>query len=128
MKKLILIFILITTVNTYSKVGVGLGVGSDTEVLIGVEDLNIGVGLGDDVSLRLDKHFTVPDTPHFYWGLGGKVSEDDDHRAGLRGIAGLNFFPEREVELYAQIVPTLYLIEDTHSDIEYSLGIRYWLD
>lgn len=128
MKKLLLIFMLILTVNTYSRVGLGVGVGSETEILIGIEDYNIGIGLEDDTSLRLDKHFTVPNTPHFYWGVGGKISEDDDHRLGARGIAGLNFFPEREIELYAQIVPTLYLIEDTHSDIEYSLGIRYWLD
>ena len=128
MKKIILILMLIIAVNTYSRVGVGVGVGSDTEVLIGVQDLNIGVGVGDDISLRLDKHFTVPGTPHFYWGVGGKVSEDDKHRAGVRGIAGLNFFPEREVELYAQIIPTLYVSNDTHSDIEFSLGMRYWLD
>ncbi len=128
MKKLLLVFMLILTVNTYSRVGIGVGVGSETEILIGIEDYNIGIGLEDDTSLRLDKHFTVPDTPYFYWGVGGKVSEDDDHRAGVRGIAGLNFFPEREIELYAQIVPTLYIIEDSHSDIEYSLGIRYWLD
>lgn len=128
MKKLIFLFMLIFTLDAYSNVGVGLGVGSETEVLIGIEDLNMGIGLGDDMSLRLDKHFTVKDTPHFYWGLGGKVSEDDRHRAGVRGIAGLNFFPEREVELFTQIIPTFYIVEDSHSDLEFSLGFRYWLN
>ena len=128
MKKLILMFMLIITVSSYSRIGVGLGVGSDTEVLVGVQDLNIGVGVGRDVSLRVDKHFAVQGTPQLYWGVGGKISENDHEQLGLRGIGGVNFFPEREVELFAQIVPTFYVLEDADLDVEYSLGMRYWFD
>lgn len=128
MKKLLLILMLIMSISSYSKVGIGLGIGSETEVVIGIEDINIGIGLESDTSFRLDKHFTIPGTPHFYWGLGGKYSEDDRHEIGVRGIAGLNFFPVKEVELYAQVIPTLYLRDDTHTDVEFSVGFKYWLN
>lgn len=119
---------LIVSLTSYSRAGVGIGLGTETEIVVGINDFHIGVGLEDDTSFRVDRHFTIPGTPHFYYGVGGKYSEDDKHELGVRGIAGLNYFPVRELELYGQVIPTLYLRDDTHTDVEFSIGFKYWLN
>lgn len=96
-------------------------------------NLSIDLGSSDNKFIfSADKLFfsLIGDNVPVYTGFGIKISDNEDEYVGLRAVAGISYFFEQlddDLELYAEITPTVYL--DNLSDLfsfEYSLGARYY--
>lgn len=122
--------------------GVGFGVGSFDVVTLRVERFDIGVGI-DDFGVTLDYRLSnqlVTNSPSLDWlylfvggiynadadeGYRGRPGEKEPDEFGLRAGVGAHVF-FNQLELFAQVMPTLYLIEDTDLDGEGLIGARLW--
>ena len=65
-----------------------------------------------------------------YYGVGGRILFRDvgDDRAGVRVPVGLSyFFPRRNVELFAEIAPTVDVVPDTDADLQGALGVHFMI-
>lgn len=68
-----------------------------------------------------------PDSPFFYYGLGGKFRTGREKCFGLRMVFGLNyFFKEVPFDIFLELSPTLKLSPETGIDADVTFGIRYF--
>jgi hypothetical protein len=64
-----------------------------------------------------------------YYGIGGRVIFSDDPVLGVRIPVGLNYqFEDAPVDIFAEIVPILDLIQETDFDLGGGLGVRFWFN
>jgi hypothetical protein len=73
-----------------------------------------------------------------YYGLGGRIKfqdddrnhhgrNDDDTLIGVRIPLGVAYYPENSsIDLFAEIVPIMDLVPDTHLDLNLSIGGRFY--
>ncbi|UJF19860.1 hypothetical protein L0B53_10420 [Vibrio sp. SS-MA-C1-2] len=92
-------------------------------------DLRFSVGL-DDFGLAVDKVFNLGSLVNnqklnpAYLFAGVQYVDQHHHKVGVRSGIGAQF-PIESFELYAEIGPTLYVVEDVDIDVEGVLGVRY---
>ncbi|KLV06842.1 MULTISPECIES: hypothetical protein [Photobacterium] len=92
-------------------------------------DLRFSLGV-DDFGVAVDKTFNLgslandPSMNNFYTFVGGQYVDDKHNKLGVR--AGVGFeVPVERFEIYGELGPTLYMVEDFDADLEGALGIRY---
>lgn len=65
---------------------------------------------------------------YLYYGLGGRIKDTAETRAGVRVPVGLNYiFPETPLTFFAEIAPLLDMTPATEFDINAAFGIRLHL-
>ncbi|MBC7188710.1 hypothetical protein H5U35_00630 [Candidatus Aerophobetes bacterium] len=68
-----------------------------------------------------------PDSPFFYYGLGGEFRTGREKCFGLRMVFGVNyFFKEAPFDIFLELSPTLKLSPGTGIDADVTFGIRYF--
>lgn len=104
---------------------VGVMVGSDSGVNIKMDDIKIGVGF-DDLSVTVDKLYNFTSSPHFYWGIGGKIADakHDDIQLAGRAVFGAHTKVE-DFTFFVEAQPTLYILDDVRVRLEAIAGVRY---
>ncbi len=149
MKKLIIsivIFLSITITNFAqpAETGVGLMIGSPSGISV-KHWLNkknaLGAGLGfsfiNDSRLYLNidylyhlyDQFESEEEIPFYYGFGIRLltKEKKEGIFGIRGVAGLNWFPKNKpFDLFFEIAPVFELIPETAMNLDASIGFRYY--
>ena len=62
-----------------------------------------------------------------YYGVGGDAVFSNDFVFGVRGVVGLDYMISgAPVDIFAEIVPTFYLIPSTSFKFHFGLGVRYF--
>lgn len=106
---------------------VGVMLGSDSGINAKFGSIKLGVGL-DKFSITADKMINFQNTPHFYYGFGGKIadinSSKHDVKIGARGIFGAQTSVER-FTFFVEAQPILYIIDDVKVELEAIAGVRY---
>ena len=147
MKPLILALLLAAAVpaaaagGTDKSLGVGIMLGSPTGAtakywLAPTRALDLGLGTDGEFEFHADyllHAFDVfpksPDTRiGAYAGLGGAVtSRHESGGLALRIPVGVTFLPVRyAVEFYFELVPTVEVTPDSHTDMDFGLGGRFY--
>jgi hypothetical protein len=97
---------------------VGFGWPSSTQ--------NEGTVLSIDYLLHTHVFRSTQQLPIFY-GLGGVVGVSGTTAAGIRGVAGLAWWPHSSsLDIYFQVVPTIYFSPSSKFEFEFGMGIRYY--
>lgn len=66
------------------------------------------------------------DPVDWYVGVGGKVLLlSEDVKAGVRVPVGIQWFALQQLELFAEIVPGLQIIDKTAFGLDAGIGVRY---
>lgn len=102
--------------------GVGLQLGSQSGVTVAHQDWHFGLGL-DYLSFSADKIFKSRQQPALYYGIGGIVTERNNSALGGRAIIGAQTYLD-QIQLYGELAPTLYILDDTRVELEGSIGFR----
>ncbi len=62
-----------------------------------------------------------------YCGIGGRVKLEDDARAGVRFVGGIDIiFEEAPIDIFVEIAPILDIAPETEFNGNANLGFRYW--
>jgi hypothetical protein len=82
-------------------------------------------------SLVEDDFFTVDSGLPFHYGVGIKLTTEDNTKIGFRGLVGSNIrlsdFDEN-LELYGDLIPTFYFPSyGNFLKFEFAIGLRYYL-
>ncbi|WP_076410637.1 hypothetical protein [Shewanella sp. UCD-KL12] len=120
-------FMLFTSSAATAAPQVGVMIGSDSGINAKFGDIKLGVGL-DKFSITADKMINFNNTPHFYYGFGGKIadinSSKHDLKLGARAIFGAQTSVER-FTFFVEAQPILYIIDDVKVELEAIAGVRY---
>ena len=62
-----------------------------------------------------------------YYGIGADAVFSDDFVLGVRGVVGLDYmFSGTPIDIFAEVVPTFYLIPGTAFKFHFGIGVRYF--
>lgn len=124
-----LILVLMCPFNSFSKQQVAVFLGSP---MSGVQyqqgDLRFSLGL-KDFGVAFDQTFSVaellkkPKLAPLYVYLGGQLVDHHKHKVAVRSGIGFQQ-PFELITLYAELGPSLYVLEDVDMKLEASLGIK----
>ncbi|MCW8332003.1 hypothetical protein MD588_24730 [Photobacterium sp. SDRW27] len=91
-------------------------------------DLRFSLGI-DDFGVAVDKTFNLgslannPDLNSMYTFVGAQYVDNKHDKLGVRSGVGFQV-PVNSFELYAEVGPTLYVVEDVDLELEGALGFR----
>ncbi len=141
----LLLFVLFITISAAQGHGFGLGLEAGTPTGLSAKAwlthstaLQFGLGVPslsqtDGTILSVDYLWHVsPFQSHeilsLFYGLGGILgSGTGDRNFGVRGVGGIAWMPHGfSIDLFAQIIPTLYLQSSSHFDVDAAIGVRYF--
>lgn len=144
MKKyiLILIFILSTVsfAEKYYAVGGNFGTNTGLNFLVfnsAEEALQINTSFdltnsNGNFTFILDKVYFnyINSDSSIYYGVGLKLSNEENKNIGLRGVVGISAFAvdlNENLEIFADMAPTIYLAPDSDFlNFEFGIGLRYY--
>lgn len=141
-KKLVIISILFLTLlmpaALFAKMGIGIVVGEPTGLTFKTDNLVIGIGWSfaaadDRIDATIDwwlVNDNLMEILDWYLGAGAKVrlnlnQNTDTINVGLRIPIGVQWWPVKELEVFAEIAPGLLLFPATDFDISAGIGLRY---
>lgn len=123
------ILFLIYPFNSFSKQQVGIFLGSPMSGFqYQQDDLRFSLGV-KDIGFAFDQTFSVatllkkPKLAPLYAYLGAQLVDHDKHKVAVRSGVGFQQ-PFEQIILYAELGPSLYILEDVNIKLEASLGIK----
>lgn len=132
MKKILLGLALTLSVplSAYASQSVGVFFGSPMSgIQYKQNDLRFSLGL-DDFGVAVDKTFNLgsvtnnPELNSLYTFVGAQYVDNKHDKLGVRSGIGFQV-PVSQFELYGEVGPTLYVVEDVDLELEGALGVRY---
>lgn len=144
MKKYILILILTFSTVSFAEefVAIGGNLGSNKGLNFLVYDsideaiqINTSFDLADEIgsfTFTLDRVFFsfIDDNSSVYYGVGIKLSNEDDEEFGIRAVTGISAYLvniDENLEIFGEIDPTIHFASDADFlDFEYGIGLRYY--
>ena len=130
MKKVLLGLALALSVSAHASQSVGVFFGSPMSgIQYKTNDLRFSLGL-DDFGVAVDKTFNLgslvndPDLNNMYTFVGAQYVDNKHDKLGVRSGVGFQV-PVSQFELYGEVGPTLYVVEDVDLELEGALGVRY---
>ena len=122
----VVLIVWLASCQTLAAVGMGLGVqlGTDNGLSIGVKQWDIGVAVKGLV-INVDRRFITREFPALYFGLGAQVSDKSDEHVGVRFKVGLSARAGL-VELFGEAVPNKTFGSNGDLNIDYHAGLRIW--
>ncbi|MFT5807457.1 MAG: hypothetical protein ACI9LG_001750 [Moritella dasanensis] len=121
--------LLIYPFNSFSKQQVAIFLGSPMSGFqYQQDDLRFSLGLKDfgfafDQVFRVAELLQKPELDPLYVYLGAQLVDDNKHKVAVRSGIGFQQ-PFDKVILYAELGPSLYVIEDVDLKLEASLGLK----
>ncbi len=136
---ILFLLILMVPVATFADTGIGLVVGEPTGITFKTDNLVIGIGWSfaaadDRIDATVDwwlVNENLTEILDWYLGAGAKVrlnlnQNTDTINVGLRIPIGVQWWPAKELEVFAEIAPGLLLFPATDFDISAGIGLRYY--
>ncbi|MGF1716386.1 hypothetical protein [Photobacterium chitinilyticum] len=130
MKKILLGLALTLSLSAHASQSVGVFFGSPMSgIQYKQNDLRFSIGL-DDFGVAVDKTFNLgtlvnkPELNSMYTFVGAQYVDDKNDKLGVRSGVGFQV-PVSQFELYGEVGPTLYVVEDVDLELEGALGVRY---
>lgn len=87
------------------------------------------INLHIDYLYHLYDQFESDEEIPVYYGFGARILTKHNKEGvfGIRGIAGLNWFPKTErIDVFFEIAPIFVLLPEAAMDMDASLGVRYY--
>jgi hypothetical protein len=143
----------LTPVQAQEGMGIGIMVGEPTGISFKnwldnthAVDAGLAWSFSENSSLHLHADYLFHDFTMLkptdlrgrmpvYYGLGGRIKfessgggrNDRDALVGVRIPLGVAYYPEHSsIDIFAEIVPIMDLVPDTHADINVSVGARFF--
>jgi hypothetical protein len=144
MKKYILILVILTSslsfASEYYAGGATYGSNPGLNVIAYSSDeeaiaANFSFALLDnfnEFTFTLDKlYYTyMSNDSSIFMGVGVKLSSEENKEIGVRGVMGISGYLvdiDENLEIFAEVDPTIHLAADTDFlDFEYAVGLRYY--
>jgi hypothetical protein len=136
---ILFLLILMVPVAAFADTGIGLVVGEPTGITFKTDNLVIGIGWSfaaadDRIDATIDWWLindNLTEILDWYLGAGAKVrlnlnQNTDTINVGLRIPIGVQWWPAKELEVFAEIAPGLLLFPSTDFDISAGIGLRYY--
>jgi len=130
MKKILLGLALTLSLSAHASQSIGVFFGSPMSgIQYKQNDLRFSLGL-DDFGVAVDKTFNLgslvnnPELNSMYTFVGAQYVDDKNDKLGVRSGVGFQI-PVSQFELYGEVGPTLYVVEDVDLELEGALGVRY---
>ncbi|QFI38277.1 hypothetical protein FR932_10675 [Moritella marina ATCC 15381] len=125
----VLLLVLTCPFNSFSKQKIAVFLGSPMSGLqYQQDDLRFSLGL-KDFGIAFDQTFSVaallekPKLAPLYVYLGAQLVDHHKHKVAVRSGIGFQQ-PFEQIILYAELGPSLYVVEDVDIKLEASLGIK----
>ncbi|WP_064603916.1 hypothetical protein [Photobacterium sp. J15] len=93
---------------------------NDLRFSLGIDEFGVAV----DKTFNLGKLVSKPELDSMYTFVGAQYVDDKDDKLGVRSGVGFQV-PLDRVELYGEVGPTLYVVEDVDLELEGAIGVRY---
>ncbi|MDX2322069.1 MAG: hypothetical protein QNK26_15895 [Moritella sp.] len=127
--KIMLIVLLVYPFNSFAKQQIGFFLGKPMSGFqYQRDDLRFSLG-AKDFGFAFDKTFSVaalldkPKLAPLYAYLGAQLVDHNKHKVAVRSGVGFQL-PFEKIIFYAELGPSLYVVEDVDLKLEASLGIK----
>ena len=136
---ILFLLIMMVPAASFADIGVGLVAGEPTGLTFKMDNLVIGIGWSfvspdNRIDATIDWWLIndhLVEMFDWYLGAGAKIGlklnqNNDTFNGGLRIPIGVQWWPTKELELFAEISPGILLIPETNFDMGAGIGIRYY--
>lgn len=120
--------------NEGTAVGIQFGYPGNVGLSLRLDNIAVGASwhLGDEGYLHTSidywiLHNRISKEVNWYLGPGLNLGIGDPFMLGVRLPVGLQWLPTKNLEIFGEFAPSLWLIEATDFDINAAVGIRYVL-
>ena len=138
------LFVLCAMPEAYARQGLGVGgiVGEPTGLSLkywltdtSAIDAAFGIAFSDNNNSEFHADYLMHSASSrarsasisWYYGIGGRIKNDNDTRVGIRAPLGLTYlFADTPIDLFGEIVPVLDLSPKGDLGLNGAAGLRYY--